>query len=428
MFTKTFRAPNMLTALQNVRAEFGSDAMIISMREIPSGSIWAAWRKPGVEVIASKADHSEVNQEVTKTIPRTYKPNSDELKQEIENLKTLIAGQKPDFNTKSKTHIPNGKEQINSVGEESHFDMADFKEIKDPFQLLQENTESNHPKSVAKPISELKQNKNNADLPQRLLEIKQRLVSQGVNIDFIERMINTNIEALSPSILNDYVRLERFIKHQLSASLPSYRKSLAFVPSRIMALTGMSGSGKTSCCAKIASFYMIKLGKKVVWIEADTVRTSAISEARTYTETLGIPLFLAYTPQELSELIESQKDADLILIDTASCNPRNEDSVVELGSYLSQIPSGSIYFVASATTKEQDLIQAEKTFKQFGMKGIILTKMDETGTFGDAYNLLCQSKLPLHFFTTGNKIFGNLKPGTPELMAEAVMSGEFLTD
>jgi len=37
MLTKTFRAPNMLLALKNVQAELGSDAMIISMREVPTG-------------------------------------------------------------------------------------------------------------------------------------------------------------------------------------------------------------------------------------------------------------------------------------------------------------------------------------------------------------------------------------------------------
>jgi flagellar biosynthesis protein FlhF len=170
---------------------------------------------------------------------------------------------------------------------------------------------------------------------------------------------------------------------------------------------------------------MITMGKKVVWIEADTVRTSAISEARTYAETLGIPLFLAYTPQELSELLESQKDADLILVDTAGCNPRNEDNVVELGSFLSVIPAGCTYLVASATTKDQDLLQTEKTLKQFGLKGVILTKTDETGSFGASFNLLWQSKLPLYFYSSGHQIFGNLKPGNPELLAAAVVDGEF---
>ncbi|MBA4384116.1 MAG: hypothetical protein C0410_05215 [Anaerolinea sp.] len=438
MLTKTFRAPNMLLALKNVQAELGSDAMIISMREVPNGPIWAAWKKPGVEVIASKASKKvektsslDKNEDVVlKNQENRISLTQEELKKEIENLKLLVTGQKlsttdnllPVVDLTKEKPISTAK---NTDSEESHFDLSDFKairEVHDPnLNQLSEKTEA----AILKTNTVVVEKKPNTEIPSVLIAIKQSLLDQGVNAQLINKIIDTNLDALSPAILEDFSRLDRFIKHQLSASLPPSRKSLALVPSKVMALTGLSGCGKTSCCAKLASFYMITMGKKVVWIEADTVRTSAISEARTYAETLGIPLFLAYTPQELAELIESQKDADLILIDTAGCNPRNEDNVVELGSFLSTIPAGCTYLVASATTKDQDLLQTEKTLKQFGLKGVILTKTDETGSFGASFNLLWKSKLPLYFVSSGHQIFGNLKPGNPEQLAAAVVDGEF---
>ncbi len=428
MLTKTFRAPNMLVALKNVQAELGADAMIISMREVPAGPIWAAWKKPGVEVIASKAQKNEQPERPTQE--NRVSPTQEELKREIENLKLLVTGQKIPAPThtlpvvdlkKDKTSEPTNK----SSSEESHFDFADFKTLREApeakLNQISEKTEA----AIAKTNTIVVEKILVPEIPSVLLAIKQSLLDQGVNPQLINKIIDTNLDALSPAILEDFDRLDRFIKHQLTASLPPTRKSLALVPSKVMALTGLSGCGKTSCCAKLASFYMITMGKKVVWIEADTVRTSAIAEARTYAETLGIPLFLAYTPQELAELLESQKDADLILVDTAGCNPRNEDNVVELGSFLSTIPAGCTYLVASATTKEQDLTQTEKTLKQFGLKGVILTKTDETGSFGASFNLLYQSKLPLYFVSSGHQIFGNLKPGNPEQLACAVVEGDY---
>lgn len=428
MLTKTFRAPNMLIALKNVQSELGSDAMIISMREIPAGPIWATWKKPGVEVIASKA--SETENSTQKSQDNRLSPTQEELKKEIENLKLLVTGQKipTAANSLSEKNI---KKQIapepsrSSDSEETHFDFEDFKTLrevpKSKFDLISEKTEA----VITKTNTVVIEKTLAPEIPSVLLAIKQSLLDQGVNAQLINKIIDTNLDALSPAILEDFSRLDRFIKHQLTACLPPTRKSLALVPSKVMALTGISGCGKTSCCAKLASFYMITMGKKVVWIEADTVRTSAIAEARTYAETLGIPLFLAYTPQELAELLESQKDADLILVDTAGCNPRNEDNVVELGSFLSVIPGGSTYLVASATTKDQDLSQTEKTLKQFGLKGVILTKTDETGSFGASFNLIWQSKLPLYFVTSGHQIFGNLKPGSPEHLVSAVVDGEY---
>jgi len=438
MLTKTFRAPNMLLALKEVQAELGSDAMIISMREVPAGPIWAAWKKPGVEVIASKAQKTEEKTPasdkpeiiVSNNYENKTSPTQEDLKREIENLKMLVTGQKtPVPNSslplaelkKEKTTTPDKQGDF----EESHFDISDFKALRDnsdsKISQISEKTEA----VITKTNMLVIEKKIAPELPSVLLAIKQSLLEQGVNALLINKIIDANLDALSPSILEDFSRLDRFIKHQLAASLPPTRKSLALLPSKVMALTGTSGCGKTSCCAKLAAFYMITMGKKVVWIEADTVRTSAISEARTYAETIGIPLFLAYTPQELSELIESQKDADLILVDTAGCNPRNEENVVELGSYLSTIPAGCTYLVASATTKDQDLIQTEKTLKQFGLKGVILTKIDETGSFGASFNLLWQSKLPLYFTSSGHQIFGNLKPGNPEQLAAAVVDGQF---
>ena len=436
MLTKTFRAPNMLTALKNVQAELGADALILSMREVPAGPIWAAWRKPGVEVIASKAEKTSAKSELpAKTSVEAVKeerhtsPTQEELKREIENLKMLVTGQKypPQVEKESvepKTVKSKEPERMDS-NEVSRFDFNDFKhlpEIKEPhLEEFSAKTKSILAKTetviIEKAVEEI--------IPPQLLEIKRKLINQGVNPEIIDKIITTNLDALSPAILEDYNRLDRFIKHQLVVCLPPSRKSIALVPSKVMVLTGTSGCGKTSCCAKLASFYMITMGKKVVWIEADTVRTSAIAEARTYTETLGIPLFLAYTPQELTELIASQKDADLILVDTAGCNPRSEDNIVELGSFLSSVPSGSTYLVASATTKEQDMFETEKTLSQFGLKGTIITKMDETGTFGSCFNLLWKSKLPVYFYSTGIKIFGNLKPGNPELLADAIIDGEF---
>jgi len=421
--------------LKNVQAELGSDAMIISMREVPNGPIWAAWKKPGVEVIASKAPKAEERsskseESVLKNQENRISLTQEELKKEIENLKLLVNGQKIPSANISLPSVELKKERSSATlkksdSEETHFDFSDFKALRDApesqLNSISEKTEA----AIAKTNTVVIDKKIAPEIPSVLLAIKQSLLDQGVNAQLINKIIDTNLDALSPSILEDFLRLDRFIKHQLTASLPPTRKSLALVPSKVMALTGLSGCGKTSCCAKLASFYMLTMGKKVVWIEADTVRTSAIAEARTYTETLGIPLFLAYTPQELAELLESQKDADLILVDTAGCNPRNEDNVVELGSFLSMVPAGCTYLVASATTKEQDLIQTEKTLKQFGIKGLILTKTDETGTFGASFNLLWQSKLPLFFISSGHQIFGNLKPGNPEHLAFAVVDGEF---
>jgi len=431
MLTKTFRAQNMLMALKNVQTELGPDALILSMREVPTGPMWAVWKKPGIEVIASKPEDKSIeNKNLSRQndLRGSKQPTKEELKKEIELLKMISNGhilhdQKISGSKQGKIEE---KEEISSklYGNEK-FDPHDFRDFPDAQKLLSESINEKSQINLPKAKITLSENKKEPVLPGLLAEIKNILSEQEIHPELIEKIIESNIEAFSPAILNDPLRLKKFVKHQLTACLPPMRKSAGLLPGKIMVLVGSSGCGKTSTCAKLASFYTVTMGKKVVWIEADTIRTSAISESRTYTETLGIPLFLAYTPQELVELLESQSDADLILVDTTSYNPRKEDSLIELASFLTCVPTGSTYLIASATTKEQDLFEAEKSLKQFGLKGLILTKLDETGSFGACFNLLYSCKLPLYFTSAGNQIFGDLKPGIPEQIASAIIEGKF---
>jgi len=54
--TKTFRSETMLKALQMVQEELGSDAIVVSTREIPTGPSWNPWKQSAVEIVATTAD------------------------------------------------------------------------------------------------------------------------------------------------------------------------------------------------------------------------------------------------------------------------------------------------------------------------------------------------------------------------------------
>ncbi len=121
--------------------------------------------------------------------------------------------------------------------------------------------------------------------------------------------------------------------------------------------------------------------------------------------------------------MQTQKDADLILIDTAGVNTLDEEKVLELGTYLNAVPTRSIYVTVPATTKGSDLKQLVSTFSLFNVKGLIATKMDETFSFGEIFNLMLTTHLPVHYFTTGTQVFGKLQQGDPAKLV-AAMFGE----
>ena len=174
---------------------------------------------------------------------------------------------------------------------------------------------------------------------------------------------------------------------------------------------GSSGAGKTSTLAKLAGYATQKNNQQVVWICADTVRTGAIQLAHAYADPLGVPLHVVYTPAELAEAVNANRQADIILVDTPACNPRRKDDLVEFGALLSAVPDRAAYLVAPATTKSRDMLAATGAYSALGVNGLVFTHLDETTIFGDLYNLAWQSQLPVAYLSDGQRVLENLHPG-----------------
>jgi flagellar biosynthesis protein FlhF len=265
-----------------------------------------------------------------------------------------------------------------------------------------------------------------AALPPGLSKARQQLQRQGIDSDLLERMVRVALQAVTPAMLEDDARLQRFMELQIEAHLKSSPQAAGLVPSRILVFVGLSGSGKTRACAKLASFFTLTLGKKVTWICADTVRASAITEAHTFTEALGVPLHLAYTADELGAIVRGLPEDDILLVDTPGYNPRREDSVAELGGLLTEVPGRATCLVASATTKDEDLQQAVATLGPFNLRGLIVTKVDETCTLGNVFNLAYRSQLPILYYSTSTQIMGGLRSGSASDLAAGLFRGSLV--
>ena len=70
---------------------------------------------------------------------------------------------------------------------------------------------------------------------------------------------------------------------------------------RTIAFIGPTGVGKTTSIAKLAARYSLYKNKKVGLITTDTYRVAAVEQLKTYSEIMGIPLQVVYTPYEMEE-------------------------------------------------------------------------------------------------------------------------------
>jgi flagellar biosynthesis protein FlhF len=436
METKTFRAPTMLEALRLVQTELGPEAMVVSMRELGSGPAWQLWRKPCCEIVAASPARR----------PAAARPVPTRAGAEVRTQRLVIpsTGANPATNPE-KQEDPEGDNMLSSrkdamlaINGSSPVSAPGAKKTR-PFnpQVVSTNHGSSSTtrtwvvgdsKIQEKPaetlaISKAQTDKTRADeteLSTPLLKLSQLLIRQGLDVTLVERLKQACCESLSPSRLADTTYLTNYIKQQIQANLKPAPRRLS-EGRKIICLVGSSGAGKTSACARLAVEFA-QQGKRVAWIEANTIRAGAISEARLITDSFGVPLHVVYTPNDMVKALAQTKDADIVLVDTPGCNPRREASLVELGSIITSIPSRMTLLVSPATTKETDMKYALAAFRPFRIDGLVVTKMDEAMTYGNIYNLTYQNKVPILYFTTGPAIMDGLVPGDGETLVNAMIN------
>lgn len=444
MVTKTFRSESMLKALQMVQDELGSDAIVVSTREIPTGPSWNPWKQSAVEIVAATPDTLPNHQPPKPEAPRArtqgplLRPAAnnkgvefvdEEETPEIEwaddvEQDEAPAPEKPGPARRRKTspgakqwEPPRVDKKNTAAAEKSPEKQAPARPLavtQTPIRLAPSSSKLSTKSGVEE-----------SHLPTGLRKVYNQLYNQGVDPVLIDGLINLAIETLSEGALSDHETCKKYIVQLLSAELRTQQGIGVYLPSNVVCLVGGSGSGKTSTVAKLALFFAQKLKKNITWVCADTVRMGAITEARTFTDALGISLKLVYSPEDIREILQGARENDLFLVDTPGYNPCSESQMVELGGLLVEMPKRCTYLVASATTKETDLYQLTASLGVFNLDGLIVTKLDETHTFGSVYNFSRKTHVPLSFFTTGKEVARNLEVVDPARLVLALFGKEW---
>ena len=191
---------------------------------------------------------------------------------------------------------------------------------------------------------------------------------------------------------------------------------------RIVALLGTTGVGKTTTLAKIAAKFVLENQVTAALITADTYRISAVEQLRTYSDILGLPLEIVYTPAELSKAIVKHRTKDLVLIDTAGRSQYNDYQMKELQELLSINQRIEKHLVLSVTTKQADAKDIIEKFSVCEPDKIIFTKTDETATVGSIMNLLMkQQRLAMSYFSNGQSVPDDIVAASPESLADLLL-------
>src|SRR5699024_10644069 len=110
------------------------------------------------------------------------------------------------------------------------------------------------------------------------------------------------------------------------------------------------------------------------FITVDTYRIAAVDQLKTYANILDVPLEVAYDIEGYKQALGQFKDYDLILVDTAGRNFRDERYVKELQQSIVFDDMVATYLVLSMTAKPKDIVDIYEQFRHIPIDELIFTK------------------------------------------------------
>ncbi len=195
---------------------------------------------------------------------------------------------------------------------------------------------------------------------------------------------------------------------------------LYFAPSEPIMLMGPTGAGKTSTAAKLAAAAQGS-GAKATMITADVGRAGAIDQIRAYGEALSADYFIAESPLDVAQILKSHRPQGAVIFDTPGVSPYDSGDIAALRSYREAADAEPV-LVLPASGDADEYLDWAKAFKELGVRRCILTKFDATKRVGAGLRAAFETGLALAHFSETPFISEGLLPATPDFLARRLIA------
>lgn len=353
MKVRKFTAPSMPEAMRMIRNDLGSEAVILNSKEVEKGGIFGFFGKRYLEVIAAVDPDAVPIQ--SSVIPPSAHHAESKLAEDI--------------------------------------------------------------RKIEKEVRQIKGGAVSA-YPGPLRNVHELLSDHEISTTLIEKWMSSlvkewyrNDEALSKDAV--YRSLYGLLKKNMEVNTSGRHVH----EKKYLVVTGPTGVGKTTTLAKLAAKAKLEEGKKIAFITADTYRIAAVDQLKAYADILGVPIEVAYTKEDFLKAKARYSDRDLVLVDTAGRNFRQSSYIDELKDFVPFGNDTETWLVLSMTSRYSDLREIHRRFNALSLSRCILTKVDETRTYGAAVNFWLKDGLEPLFFTNGQSVPDDLVRVVPEHIA-----------
>ncbi len=422
MITKKYTATDMQDALQQIKEEMGTDAIIVSSRVVPGRKgIFGLFAKKAVEVVA--------------TYDETKKSDNSRFQRQ-----------------------PNGRTAYVPAKKKYEFEPAEFSSVGAGSAAVAYGAPAK-PAPKPAPIdlfarqradAEPHKNRDASNIDAQIDEMNKMLRNMATKVEDLSRGKGVPTEQLTPDAA-DYCRkleaqdVRKDVAHSICAQAQDYavRKGLALpevlesliadrlgdvapikitkFQQKIVMVIGPTGVGKTTTLVKLASDIIVNNDLKVGVINSDVFRVAAQDHLNTYCDILGCNLVTVYTPSEVSDAIEALSDCDVIFLDTAGKVSHDEVYKKEIADIISYGNIDDIFLTISASTNERVMKDTLDNYAFLNKHRILVTKVDEASTLGVLLNIKELTSRPLSYMTTGQAVPDDIEKIDVQAVARRLM-------
>ncbi|MGN7453806.1 flagellar biosynthesis protein FlhF [Paenibacillus pasadenensis] len=416
MKVKRYVVASVPEALPLIRGDLGSDAVILSTKEIKTGGVLGLFGKRRMEVIAAAETKpvpkpaparqpaarpaaalaaspsglgmaEEAQAEPATTLGRPAEPPAESWRRPEPPPEPLPEAPSP----------PPRRDRMPTDGRPSADALQD--------ELLQEV------RGLKTWIRQLGLQQEADGRSEPLRQLMERLERQEVAAEWRDRLLEElrtepDFESLSlqPEALREAARavIERWLSpFEVGGDILDQARTIHFV--------GPTGVGKTTTIAKLAACETLQRQRSVGLITADTYRIAAVDQLRTYADILGVPLEVVFSPAEAARAFQQLADKDIVLMDTAGRNYRSELQINEVSSMLRTGSASETCLVLSLTARTADMESVALPFIEHGVTKAIFTKLDETRVYGALLNLSLSHRLQPLYIASGQTVPDDLE-------------------
>lgn len=364
----------MPEAMKLVRTELGKDAIILNSKVIQTGGFLGFFKKRGIEVIAA----------LDSKTPDNVKPEIKVKQNPSIALTDVVIKDKWNDEKKSKASSEQWSEDLN--------------ELKELVKIVNSEVQ-----------------RDGIPLPAPVHELKRLLRKQELHTEVIDDIIKMVLERWYIVGGNKPMEeLKKWVREYLIQKISSLPFGGISFNKKFINIVGPTGVGKTTTLAKIAAFCMLQHKKRIAFITTDTYRIAAIEQLKTYANILNVPIEVCYNLHDFQKAQEKLSAYDLVFIDTAGRNFRNQKYVEDLKEIIDFKQEMETLLVLSLTSKQTDMEEIMQQFSLIHIDKLIFTKTDETSTHGAMFNMIYKEKKALAYITNGQNVPDDIDIATPE--------------